>query len=356
MATYASTDGLDAFGAPPDAPLEDRMKAMPQYQKGGFVNDEPRGSFASGKMLSATWDMLRGTPDQEPAAPLPMVGPEDRTFDTPPESGLRITWLGHSTLIVEIDGARILTDPVWAERASPSKWAGPARFHAPPIALKDLPPIDAIILSHDHYDHLDMDAIRTLGKDTNIPFYAPLGVGAHIRGWGVPTERVTELAWWEKVSVKGVQLVATPARHFSGRGLLDRNKTLWTSWAMVGPEHRVYFSGDTGPTKYFKEIGDKLGPFDVTMLEVGAWNAAWGDIHLGPYEAAKAHLQLRGKSMLPVHWGTFPLANHAWYQPAVVLAEEAEKLGITLLTPGIGGQVEPPATDKPWWPALVRGR
>jgi L-ascorbate metabolism protein UlaG (beta-lactamase superfamily) len=222
---------------------------------------------------------------------------------------------------------------VFCERASPFQWMGPKRFHPTPLALDQLPPIDAIVISHDHYDHLDYESVRWLAANRDIPFYVPLGIGAHLEHWGMPAERIHELEWWDEAEVKGVRLVSTPARHFSGRGPFDRNATLWTSWAFVGPTQRAWFSGDTGPFEAAAEIGEKLGPFDLTMVESGAWNPAWGNIHLGPDAALAMHHQVRGRAMMPVHWGTFKLAPHAWDQPFVRLRDLAAADGTPLLVP-----------------------
>jgi L-ascorbate metabolism protein UlaG (beta-lactamase superfamily) len=264
---------------------------------------------------------------------------------------LRVTWLGHSTLLIEIDGVRILTDPVWGPRASPSALLGPKRFQPVPVTLREMPPVDVVVVSHDHYDHLDYPTIRALAK-TNVPFVTSLGVGAHLEYWGVQAERITELDWWEshRVPETDAVLTAAPSQHFSGRGLKDRNATLWSSFAIRSPGHSVFFSGDTGLTTEYRSIRDRLGPFDLVMLEIGAFYPAWGDIHLGPENALAAHAMLGGVFM-PVHWGTFALAMHAWDQPAERLLELAAQSGARLLMPLLGQPVEPAHAElvKPWW-------
>ena len=264
------------------------------------------------------------------------------------ESGSNV---GHSTLLIEIDGVRILTDPVWGPRASPSALIGPKRFQPVPVTLREMPPVDVVVISHDHYDHLDYPTIRALAK-TRVPFVTSLGVGAHLEYWGVAAERITELDWWESYAVPNadVEVTAAPAQHFSGRGLKGRNTTLWSSLAIRSPSHAVFFSGDTGLTTEYRSIAERLGPFDVVMLEIGAYYPAWGDIHLGPDNALKAHAMLGGVFM-PVHWGTFALAMHAWDQPAERLLEIAPRLDTPLLMPLLGQPVEPAQADivKPWW-------
>jgi L-ascorbate metabolism protein UlaG (beta-lactamase superfamily) len=279
------------------------------------------------------------------------MNPSDHWRKTP-GSGLRATWLGHSTVLIEIDGKHILTDPVWGPRASPSRFAGPKRFQPVPIKLKALPPIDAVIVSHDHYDHLDYSTIRAMRK-WDVPFVTSLGVGTHLESFGIHPERIHELDWWETFTLPNSELTITaaPSQHFSGRGLKDRNATLWSSMAIRTSKHSVFFSGDTGLTTQYQDIRNRFGVFDLVMLEVGAYFPAWGDIHLGPENALQALQLLGGGTFLPVHWGTFNLAMHAWDYPAETLFELGPKTGTQLLMPQLGEPVEP-AHDKrqqPWW-------
>ena len=276
-------------------------------------------------------------------------------FERPPETGLRATWIGHSSVLIEIDGARILLDPVWARRASPSTLIGPKRFHPPPIPIDELPALDAIMTSHDHYDHLDRDVVRALAKDptqSRARFVVPLGVGAHLERWGVAPERITELDWGESTTVGPLTLTATPARHFSGRGLSDRNHTLWASWSVKGPVNRVFHSGDTGPFAGFAEIGTQHGPFDLTLMKVGAYDEQWPDIHLNPEQAVEAHTRLRGKAFLPIHWGTFNMAFHRWDEPADRVV--AAGVGTTVIVPRPGESIEPSRAPpvNAWWRTL----
>ena len=304
-------------------------------------------------------DFLCGGERRVPRGPLPSMSPLE-TWVRPPASGLRATWLGHSTVLIEIDGLRVLTDPVWGPRASPSQLAGPKRFQPVPVSLRQMPPVDLVLVSHDHYDHLDYPTIRALAKST-VPFVTSLGVGAHLEAWGIQRERIVELDWWESHTLpnSGLTLTAAPSQHFSGRGLKDRNSTLWSSF-VIRSSHAVFFSGDTGLTTEYQTIRDRLGPFDLVMLEVGAFHPAWGDIHLGPQNALKALALLGGGSFLPVHWGTFSLAMHAWDQPAEALLEWAPKTGARLLMPRLGEPIEPAHAEEvePWWravDALARG-
>jgi len=293
---------------------------------------------------------LFGKGEREPQQRLGPFRADAAALSAPvPADALRATWLGHSTMLLEVDGRRFLTDPVWAERASPSQLVGPKRFFAPPLALADVPPLDGIILSHDHYDHLDPLAIRALAGRT-AHFYCPLGVGAHLRRWGVPADKITELTWWDEIAVApDFKIVATPARHFSGRGLLNRDSTLWASWVLLGPQHRVFFGGDSGPfDEAFRQIGEKFGPYDLVMLEIGASDVEWAGIHLGPDEAMRAHQLLGGGPLLPLHWGTFNLAFHAWRQPVQRLLELAPE-ALLLPAPGQRVDVAAGALNTQWW-------
>jgi L-ascorbate metabolism protein UlaG (beta-lactamase superfamily) len=326
------------------------MRGSPRWRDGAFRNTSPVGpGLKKGSAVSTMGQYFFGGQRRVPPAPLPSVDPRSG-WARPVETGLRTTWLGHSTVLVEIDGVRVLTDPVWGERASPFGFAGPKRFQPVPVAVDALPPIDAVIVSHDHYDHLCHETIRALAP-TGVPFYTSLGVGAHLQAWGVPPERVVELDWWEGVEVRGVTITAAPSQHFSGRRVAGRNETLWSSFVLRGPRHAVFFSGDTGLTPEYEEICARLGPFDLVMLEVGAFHPAWGDIHLGPENALEALRLLGGGLFLPVHWGTFNLAIHAWDEPAEVLARLAPERGVQLVMPRLGEVVEPSRFERldPWW-------
>lgn len=285
---------------------------------------------------------------RRPSVPIPLEVP-DFSADVEP---LAITWLGHATALVEIDGYRVLTDPVWSERCSPSDAVGPRRLHPPPVRLGALPAVDAIVVSHDHYDHLDIDTITALARSQRAPFIVPLGVGAHLRAWGIPSERVIELDWDEHTTLGDLTLTCTPARHFSGR-LLTRNQTLWASWVIAGPDHRVYFGGDSGYTGSFSEIGAEHGPFDVTLLPIGAYNTAWPDVHMNPEEAVQTHLDLNASTsglLVPIHWCTFRLAPHPWEEPVERLLAAAGAAGVTVGAPRPGERIRPGAGDvQRWW-------
>lgn len=266
-----------------------------------------------------------------------------------PSDTLRVTWLGHSSLLIEIDGKRFLTDPVWANRVSPFNFIGPVRFFSPPLALKDLPALDGIIISHDHYDHLDKETVRYLAAAENR-FFCPLGVSKWLKAFGARDEQIQELDWWDEIQLdNNFRLTATPARHFSGRWLGDRFRTLWASWVISSSTKRVFYSADSGMFPGFTEIGNKYGPFDLTALEIGAANYDWEDIHMGPLKAADAHRMLKGKVMLPIHWGTFNLATHPWKEPIEDLLAYAEQRDIKLLLPAPGDTRLVSEFNSNWW-------
>ncbi len=330
----------------------ERMQASPRYIKGAFRNTARVGpGLQHGNAWPVVGEFFLGGQQRKPPAPLPTTDPRD-TWAWPIASGLRATWLGHSTVLVEIDGVRLLTDPVWGLRASPVGFAGPKRFQPVPVQVNQLPPLDAVLISHDHYDHLDYPTIRALAP-TGVPFVTSLGVGAHLEAWGIPPERIHELDWWDSFRIPRSEVVVTaaPSHHFSGRSALGQNATLWSSFAVRGPRNAFFFSGDTGLTEEYAEIRARLGPFDLTMLEVGAFHPSWGQIHLGPENALKAHALLGGGRLLPVHWGTFNLALHAWDDPAEALLQRAPDQGTQLIMPMLGQPVEPVQVERvaPWW-------
>jgi L-ascorbate metabolism protein UlaG (beta-lactamase superfamily) len=344
---------MKSLGARAQGLRLERMQASPRWDGQGFRNVHPilpglRDPAVRAPTLS---EFLCGGERRVPAQALPALDPRV-AWARAPQSGLRASWLGHSTVLLEIDGVRVLTDPVWGPRASPSRLVGPKRFQPVPVPLAAMPPLDVVVISHDHYDHLDYPTIRALAAGA-VPFVTSLGVGAHLQAWGVAPERIVELDWWESHTVPGTGLVITaaPSQHFSGRGLRDRNATLWSSMVMRGPRHGVFFSGDTGLTTEYALIRERLGPFDLVLLEVGAYHPSWGHIHLGPENALEALRLLGGGAFLPVHWGTFALAMHDWDQPAEALLERAPGAQVQLLMPRLGEPVEPahPPALQPWW-------
>jgi len=323
------------------------MQHSPQWKNGTFHNPQPLWN----SYLAAVGSLFRRSPHSVPRpGDIPVVRPD---LETSPASGLRATWLGHSTVHLHIDGTRVLTDPVWGPRASPLSWAGPRRWYAPVIPLAEMPRPDAVVISHDHYDHLDRPTLLAM-RDWDVRFVVPLGVGARLVGWGIPAARITELDWWESTTVGSLEITCTPARHASGRTLFDKDRTLWAGYAFRGPAHRVYFSGDTGLFNGLEAIGARLGPFDLTLIEAGAYGAAWPDWHLGPEQAVEAHGRVKGRVMLPIHWGLFDLAAHGWTEPVERVLEAARARGASVVVPRPGQGVEPgnPWRQDRWWPLL----
>ncbi|HJQ45670.1 MAG TPA: MBL fold metallo-hydrolase [Amycolatopsis sp.] len=335
-----------AFGGTPDLEV---MGRSPQFRDGRFRNLAPpvMQSVSSGRDLLR--EMLVGGQRRRPSGPIPLVPPRPDH----PDEGLHITWYGHASSLIELDGTRVLLDPVWGERVSPSRLVGPRRMHPPPHKLDELPRLDAIIVSHDHYDHLDIHAVRTLMRTQEAPFVVPLGVGAHLRRWRVPAERIIELDWHESAAIAGVTITATEAQHFSGRAF-TRNNTLWASWVIAGPQRRVFYTADSGYFDGYRRIGEQHGPFDATLVQIGAYHPAWPDIHMTPEEGVATHLDVRGDLLIPVHWATFRLAMHAWNEPAERVWREAKAHDINLAVPRPGERIDVddvPPID-PWWQPL----
>ena len=342
VALAAVVDGWTAFGK--RAPLA-TMQRSPEFAGGKFHNPQPLDNPAK--------EMLRGmfhtSDDVSPRSPVPVVKTDPALLRTPTE--LRVTWLGHSTSLVEIEGTRVLFDPVWSDRVGPVHLVGPRPWYPPPIALADLPPVDVVVISHDHYDHLDMKTIQAM-REWKTRFVVPTAVGANLRYWGIPADRIEERDWWESTRVGEIEIVCLPARHAAGREVVDDDGKLWAGWALLGHGHRVYYSGDTGLFPAMHDIGAKYGPFDLTMIEVGQYGAGWPDWHIGPEQAVKAHAWVRGRLMLPVHWAKLALAYHGWTEPIERVLAAAGDTKLVIPRPG---QTFEPANPPPvarWWPSL----
>lgn len=325
----------------------------PHAADGLFHNVLPDELVQRGSLLAVLRAIALRGPVGRPAHPVPLVtGTGGVSGGAAP---LAVTWYGHSSVLLEVDGHRVLADPVWGDRASPSPLIGPRRLHPVPVPLAALPPVDAVLISHDHYDHLDVPTVRALTRLGDAPFVVPLGIGAHLRRWGVPDARIVELDWGASTAVGPLTLTCTEARHFSGRRLA-RNTTLWSSWAVTGPRHRAFFGGDTGYTPAFGEIGRSDGPFDLAILPIGAYSALWPLIHMTPEEAVRAHRDLTGGTgvLVPVHWATFNLGFHTWAEPARRLAVAAAEAGVRIAVPRPGDRVDALAPDPAvdWWTAV----
>jgi L-ascorbate metabolism protein UlaG (beta-lactamase superfamily) len=354
---YWSSDWGATLGGRIEGQRLERINASPNFVGGRAQNTAPT-SLGSGDTWADTWEFVveyfRGARERKPPGPVPMAVPDPIELESIREQGVRFVWLGHSTVYLEVDGTRLLIDPVWSERASPFKIVGPKRSHPVPIALADLPIVDLVLISHDHYDHLDPTVIRKLSP-LGVTFAVPLGVGADLEAWGVAVDKIIELDWWEGGVVGSLAIVATPARHFSGWALIDRDRTLWASWTIVGPESRVFYSGDTGWCDEFTNIGEMYGPFDLTIMKCGAYGDGWPDIHINGEQAVAATVLLKGRHMLPVHWLTFDLALHPWDEPIRRVVDAAGDLGVDVITPRLGELVDlgEAAPNTRWWDSMT---
>lgn len=329
----------------------------PQYADGRFRNTHPRPARTPQPDARVLWDFLFNKPaNSEPAQALPVVRLSGAELENAPERSLYR--LGHSTLLMKLRGGWWLTDPVFSERASPLSFAGPKRFHAPPIALDDLPPLRGVLLSHDHYDHLDRASIDALAPKTDL-FLCPLGVGDRLSAWGVCPTRIRQHDWWQAIEIDGLRFTATPAQHFSGRGLRDGNRTLWSSWTIEDLQDarplRIFFSGDSGYFDGFAEIGRRFGPFDLTLMETGAYDPHWPYVHMHPVQTVQAHQDLGGRWLLPIHNGTFNLAMHAWWDPFEQILALGRQHGVQVATPMMGERLNLNAlhAGQRWWRACA---
>jgi len=324
-------------------------RTSPQHDGERFRNVRPRPAGGLGKTLKIMWNMIFHKPGGTmPAGVLPVQPLTREQLEAAPDRS--VYRLGHSTLIFKLRGHFWLTDPVFAERASPFRRLGPKRFHAPPIALDELPPLRGVILSHDHYDHLDRETVLALAATTGV-FLTPLGVGDRLIEWGIDGAKVRQFDWWQGAILEGIEFTATPAQHFSGRSLFDGNSTLWASWVIADADLRVFFSGDTGYFDGFRTIGERLGPFDATFIETGAYDPQWPYVHMQPEETVQAHVDLRGEWLVPIHNGTFDLAMHHWQDPFERVTGLALARGVVLSTPRMGERLDlaEPHRGERWW-------
>lgn len=340
-----------AFGGKLTKERKEALSASSQYENGKFINTIATSMKMSLKeQVKVAFQFMRGNPKSRPSEPVKVETLNAARLQKAKRPA--ITWLGHSALLLEMDGKTILIDPMLGNAPSPFPMIGGKRFSKQlPIDIEQLPPIDAVLISHDHYDHLDYGSIMKL-KDKVRRFFVPLGVGPHLLRWGVDSQKIAEGDWWDRFDYEGLTLACTPARHFSGRSLTDRNATLWCSWVIQGNDTSVFFSGDSGYGPHFGEIGDKYGPFDLTLMECGQYDDRWSSIHMMPEQTVQAHLDVRGKTMIPIHWGAFTLALHSWTDPVERAVKEAARLGAVIATPRIGETVYLDAAELPdsaWW-------
>jgi L-ascorbate metabolism protein UlaG (beta-lactamase superfamily) len=306
-------------------------------------------TVAKGRALPLIWNLIKSNGHTVPKGNIPVNHLKRSSFDAPPAQGLVYRWLGHSSVMVEMEGCRILFDPVISDNTSLLPGKG-KRFSDPPISLDNLPDIDLVMLSHDHFDHLDMAVMKAV-KHRETSFVAAKGIGKYLADWGISSDRIQEMSWWEKTGFGELEIIFVPARHFSGRGMLDANKTLWGGWVIRDNDKSVYFSGDTGYADHFKVIGHKYGPFDLTMINVGSYSDFCPDIQFTPELSIRAHLEANGRVLLPLHWATYDLTFHPWDEPIIRAMKAAKENNVKISTPLIGARVD---LDKPiesdaWW-------
>jgi len=333
---------------------EARIQSSPQFQDGKFVN--PNGVFPNW-FSQEIWDVSKEyffgkRIDPKPLIDLPVHQLNPQKWEDHQTGQFSFSWLGHSSILISMENQLILVDPVLEERASPFTWIGPKRFHPSPITAEELPGIDVLLITHDHYDHLEQSTLVAISEKVER-FIVPLGIGALLEDWGINPTKIIELDWWETHSSGSLKFYATPAVHYSSRGLFDGNQRLWCSWSIVGQEKRAFISGDSGYFDGFKNIGERLGPFDVTFLKIGSYNdkGTWRALHMTPEEAGQQYLDLGGQLLVPLHWATFDLALHPWYEPIDRLVAFSKQKPITLITPEVGETIDlrgRPNNDH-WW-------
>ena len=329
----------------------ERFKQSNQYKDGIFVNStETVMDISFWESVKLAKEFFNTSNNRQPDFEIPVSKVDSLTI-ADKTSETQLIWFGHSAFLLQIEGKNILLDPMFGDVPAPHPWLGKNRYGALPIEVEQLPDIDAIILSHDHYDHLDYGSIQKL-KDKTKQFFVPLGVGTHLRSWNIAASKIKELDWWDDTSFEGLDLIFAPARHFSGRGLTDRAKTLWGSWIIRSQADTLYFSGDSGYGPHFKEIGEKYGPFDFAMIECGQYNEKWNAIHMMPEESAQAGIDLSAKKIMPIHWGAFTLALHSWTDPVERIQAKAQELKLPLVLPKIGEIVrinDSIRDNEEWW-------
>ena len=341
------------LGEKPKGPQLARLAESPHFNpdKQAFENRRPEVLQLMNERItlrSIGEFFFSGIPDQTPAQPLPAQQPVDLEAFLADGPAVKFIWLGHSTLLLNVKGTRILIDPVFSKAASPVKWIT-QRFQPPVLALEALPKIDVIVISHDHYDHLDMETIEFF-RDQEVAFFVPLGISSHLQYWGIDASRITELDWWEEARFQDLTLTCTPAQHFSGR-TGQTQVTLWASWVLEQEGQRVYFSGDSGYDQHYREIGERFGRFDVAFIDSGQYHPNWREVHNLPEEAVQAAVDLKADWMVPIHWGQFKLALHEWYAPPQESQKHAAEKGVSQIIPQLGEVVDlsQPPTLTPWW-------
>lgn len=357
--------GCDQFGSIPKDDDYIRMKESPNYNISDdkFLNQNPK-VMNEMKKNSGFWvnprknlanNFFFNSNITSPETELPENKTSLNESFVNSTNNIKFAWLGHSSILMSINNKVILIDPIFASSASPFSWLI-KRYQPPVFKMKELPKIDFILISHDHYDHLDMKTIKFFNKNKNISFVVPLGVGSHLKKWGVPDSRIIEMDWWDSKIIKGIKFICTPAQHFSGRkGFIETQKSLWASWVVKSGDRSFYFSGDSGYSKHYKQIGDKYGPMEVVFMDSGQYNTRWKEVHNMPDEVIKGFVDLKGENLIPIHWGMFTLAMHNWFDPPVEIKKRAKDQNISLITPIIGQVInmKKMTSTESWWEKFI---
>ena len=357
--------GCDQFGSIPKDDDYIRMKESPNYNISDdkFLNQNPKvmnemkknSGFWANPRKNLANNFFFNSNITSPETELPENKTSLNESFVNSTNNIKFAWLGHSSILMSINNKVILIDPIFASSASPFSWLI-KRYQPPVFKMKELPKIDFILISHDHYDHLDMKTIKFFNKNKNISFVVPLGVGSHLKKWGVPDSRIIEMDWWDTKTIKGVKFICTPAQHFSGRkGFIETQKSLWASWVVKSGNRSFYFSGDSGYSKHYKQIGDKYGPMEVVFMDSGQYNTRWKEVHNMPDEVIKGFVDLKGENLIPIHWGMFTLAMHNWFDPPVEIKKRAKDQNISLITPIIGQVInmKKMTSTESWWEKFI---
>jgi len=363
--TIFSISGCDQFGSIPKDDDYIRMKESPNYNisHDKFLNQNPKvmnemkknSGFWANPRKNLANNFFFNSNITSPETELPENKTSLNESFVKSTNNIKFAWLGHSSILMSINNKVILIDPIFASSASPFSWLI-KRYQPPVFKMKELPKIDFILISHDHYDHLDMKTIKFFNKNKNISFVVPLGVGSHLKKWGVPDSRIIEMDWWDSKIIKGIKFICTPAQHFSGRkGFIETQKSLWASWVVKSGDRSFYFSGDSGYSKHYKQIGDKYGPMEVVFMDSGQYNTRWKEVHNMPDEVIKGFVDLKGENLIPIHWGMFTLAMHNWFDPPVEIKKRAKDQNISLITPIIGQVInmKKMTSTESWWEKFI---
>ena len=338
------------FGDTPGEEQQEAFEELENFRDGRFINEpDLEQGMDFGSLISLIREWTDGDRNRTPTEPLSVMEPNWEKIEGDEES---LTWFGHSNFLLNLGGKRILIDPVFSDVVSPISFMGSRRFTKDIFPMIEaLPPIDALFITHDHYDHLDYPSILAL-KEKTEHFFVPLGVEAHLMEWGIEEERITSMNWWEEVEWKGLQVAAVPARHYSNRTLFGAGRTLWSGWVIESEDTNLFISGDTSYGDHFKAIGEAFGPFDLTLMEGGQYDHRWADSHMFPEESLRAHQEVKGEVMMLMHWGAFSLAPHAWDDPIIRAVKGAEEKGISMIAPRIGETLSLEDLNQPinpWW-------